>query len=282
MVFYDSLNFLLDPILSPFLNLGPFWTVLSIAFILALVITLVYKWVTDQELMKTLKGDIKGMQKEMKKFRKDPEKMMAMQKKAMEKNMKYMLHSLKPTLVTFIPIILIIGWLFSNMAYDPVSPGEKFDVYVFLKNRNISSAEIKVPEGVTLLSGRTADVSLIKAGEELFFRNPYLTKSRYGGFLDEDEDIHYAGWKLEGEDGRHTLEFTVGGQPYFKDVLVSENRYIDPIKEVENSNVVRGIAVDQKDLTVIKIMGLEIGWFWSYVLFSLIFSLLLRKILKVH
>ena len=36
---------------------------------------------------------------------------MEVQKLAMEKNMKYMLQSLKPTLFTFIPIIFIFSWL---------------------------------------------------------------------------------------------------------------------------------------------------------------------------
>ena len=111
MAFYESINFILDPVLSPFISLGHFWAVFLISLIIALIITLVYKWVTDQELMKTLKEDIKALQQEMKKLRDNPSKMMEVQKKAMEKNMKYMMQSMKPTLITFIPIIVIFGWM---------------------------------------------------------------------------------------------------------------------------------------------------------------------------
>jgi len=51
------------------------------------------------------------MQTEMKSYKDNPDKMMELQKKVMEKNMKYMLESLKPTIITFIPILFILNWL---------------------------------------------------------------------------------------------------------------------------------------------------------------------------
>ena len=53
-----------------------------------------------------MKDKLKGYQKQMKEIRNNPKEMMAVQKKTMELNMKYMKHSLKPTLITFLPIIL--------------------------------------------------------------------------------------------------------------------------------------------------------------------------------
>jgi uncharacterized membrane protein (DUF106 family) len=100
-----------DATLGPLLNLPKPFGLLAISFILTLLITIIYKYMTDQELMKTLKADMKSAQAEMKKLKDDPKKMMEMQKEAMQKNMKYMMKSMKPTLVTFIPIILIFGWL---------------------------------------------------------------------------------------------------------------------------------------------------------------------------
>jgi uncharacterized membrane protein (DUF106 family) len=281
MAFYSSLNFILDPVLSPFLSLGSFWAVFLVSLLIALIITLVYKYVTDQELMKTLKEDLKELQKEMKKLRNDPGKMMEVQKKAMEKNMKYMMHSFKPTLITFIPIILIFGWMYTNLAYDPISPGEKFDVYMFLDGEKASDISVTAPEGLTLLSNKTSTVNKIPAGEELHFKNPYLMKTRYGGFLEKDKDIYYAGWRFEGPEGEYNLEFDVEGQPYFKTVKIADKRYEQPLKKIDDG-VVKGISVDQDQLIVIDILGLRIGWFWSYLLFSIIFSMTLRKILKIY
>ena len=281
MAFYESINFILDPVLSPFISLGHFWAVFLISLIIALIITLVYKWVTDQELMKTLKEDIKALQQDMKKLRDNPSKMMEVQKKAMEKNMKYMMHSMKPTLITFLPIILIFGWMLTNLAYEPIAPGERFDVYVFFDGDKADEASIIVPEGMTLLSNKTAAVRKIDAGEKLQFKNTYLTKKRYSGFLEEGKDVYYAGWRLEGAEGAYNLEFDVEGQPYFKDVKISEKRYIEPIKAVDDG-VVKGIAVDEGQLIVIDVLGFKMGWFWAYIIFSIVFSMGLRKILKVY
>tara|TARA_Y100000310_G_scaffold334750_1_gene415204 strand:+ start:589 stop:1023 length:435 start_codon:yes stop_codon:yes gene_type:complete len=101
----------LDPILGPVMSLPNPWNLLLISFIITGAITLAYKFLTDQKLMKELKGEMKDLQKEMKELRDDPKKMMEVQKRAMEKNMKYMMQSLKPTLFTLIPIIFIFSWL---------------------------------------------------------------------------------------------------------------------------------------------------------------------------
>ena len=107
MAFSDFLN----PVLGPVMNLPNPWNLLLVSFILTGIITLLYKFLTDQKLMKELKDEMKGFQKEIKGLKDDPKKMMEVQKQAMEKNMKYMIQSLKPTLFTFIPIIFIFGWL---------------------------------------------------------------------------------------------------------------------------------------------------------------------------
>jgi len=104
-------NSFLDPVLGPVMNIPSPWNIIVISLILTAIITIMYKFLTDQKLMKQLKGEMKDFQKEMKDLKDDPKKMMEVQKRAMEKNMKYMLQSLKPTLFTFIPLILIFGWL---------------------------------------------------------------------------------------------------------------------------------------------------------------------------
>jgi len=95
-----------------------------ISFILTLLTTLIYKYATDQEVMKTLKADIKALQKEMKEHKDNKDKMMAVQKQAMQKNMEYMKHSLKPMIFTIIPVIFIFGWL--RNYYDALGNPDVF------------------------------------------------------------------------------------------------------------------------------------------------------------
>jgi len=108
---------LLDPVLRPLLNLPIFWVVAILSTSISFIITIVYKLMTDQNLMKQLKDEMKELQNEMKELRNNPEKMMEVQKKAMQTNSKYMMQSMKSTLITFIPIILIFGWMNANIAY---------------------------------------------------------------------------------------------------------------------------------------------------------------------
>ena len=83
MTWYDFL----DPVLMPVLNLGSFWAILVLAIAISLIITLVYKFVTDQNKMKEMKDKQKDYQKKMKELRSKPEEMMKVQKEAMKLNM---------------------------------------------------------------------------------------------------------------------------------------------------------------------------------------------------
>lgn len=42
------------------------------------------------------------------------------------------------------------------------------------------------------------------------------------------------------------------------------------------------IRIDNKEKKVINLFGWQIGWLGTYIIFSLIFSLIMRKLLKVH
>ncbi len=114
-----TFNDILDITLGKLFNFGEAWGLILTAFLLTAFITLAYKLMTDQRLMKSLKDEIKDLQKDMKNFKDNPEKMMQIQKVAMEKNMKYMMQSFKPMLITFIPLVLIYGWLRALFEANP-------------------------------------------------------------------------------------------------------------------------------------------------------------------
>jgi len=100
-----------DAAFGPIMNLPDPLNLFIISFILTALITLAYKYLTNQTKMKELKAEMKETQKKMKDMKDEPGKMMSMQKDAMKKNMEYMKHSMKPMLFTFVPIIIIFGWL---------------------------------------------------------------------------------------------------------------------------------------------------------------------------
>ena len=146
MVFENLLN----PVFFPLLNLPTLWAVILLSFLISFVITLLYKYTTNQNLMKQLKDEMKEFQKEIKELRKEPEKAMQVQKKAMQTNMKYMTQSMKSTLYSFIPIIIIFSWMTAHLAYDPILPGQDFTTTVTFEKSANGMIELSVPNGVTI------------------------------------------------------------------------------------------------------------------------------------
>lgn len=107
-----------NSIFGGLIDWNPLIGLLILSFLLTLLISLSYKFLTDQKLMKDHKDEIKILQKEMKELKNEPDKMMEKQKVLMEKNLKMMKHNFKPMLFTFIPLIIVFGWL--RETYTPM------------------------------------------------------------------------------------------------------------------------------------------------------------------
>ena len=114
-------NGFLDPFLNPLLSyLGTFWFIVLISFVVSLVTVIVYKYTTDQILMKSIKEDLDKLNKKMKENKSDSQKMMQYQKEMWGKQMTMMKHSFTSTIYTFIPIIILFSWLTSNMGKEKI------------------------------------------------------------------------------------------------------------------------------------------------------------------
>ena len=92
-------------------GIGLKWSLIVISLLISFLITLSQKYLTNQELMKSLKAELKQLQKEMKTHKDNPEKMAKVNQELMGKNLQYMKQSMKPMLYTFLPIIIIFSWL---------------------------------------------------------------------------------------------------------------------------------------------------------------------------
>jgi len=257
------LESILNPIFGPLLNLPPFWAVLIIAFVIALLITLVYKWMTDQHLMKSLKDEIKTFQQQMKEFKHDPKKVMDIQKRAMQTNMKYMMHSMKPTLITFLPIIIIFGWLHANIAFEPIMPGQEFLVGAEFQQGVVGEMNLKVFEFVE--------------GEKVIAENVEI-------LVDSTQEITEgkAEWRLKGEEGLYSLDYIYEDRSYSKELLItSEQAYKEPVTKI-NDDKIKLLGTIHEKTSPLQIFGWKIGWLGTYIIFSIVFSMSLRKILKLH
>lgn len=247
------LGFVLDPVFGPLLALPQPWPILIVSLVATLIVTLIYKFATDQTAMKAIKDEVKVLQNKIKELKENPKEAMEVQKEAMEKQMKLMKHSFKPMLLTFIPVIIIFGWLNANMIYEPIMPGQEFSTTVYFMEGSGGEVTIAVPEGVEVLENETKEI-------------------------DDDK----ASWGLKGEEGEYTLKYNYNEKVYSKDVLITaDHGYKEPVKKFKK-NVVKSIEISQKKITVMNLFGLKMGWLATYIIFSIILSMILRKLLKVQ
>jgi uncharacterized membrane protein (DUF106 family) len=249
MVFEPILN----PIFSPLLKLPVLWAIIIISFLISLIINVVYKLVTDQNLMKSLKEELKEHQKKIKEHKNNPEKMIELQKKAMQSNFQYMKHSMKPTLFTIIPIIIIFGWLNSHLAYEPITPGQTFTTTAFFNENVNGKVELITPEEIEIIDKPTKDIT---------------------GMVT---------WELKAkEKGEFLLEYKFDKKSFTKDVLITdEKEYKEPETRIKD-NELKAIKIDNKPVKPLNLFGWKLGWLGTYIIFSIIFSMILRKIMRVY
>jgi uncharacterized membrane protein (DUF106 family) len=246
----------LDTIFAPVLLLDPLWAIIIASFLISIISTIAYKFMTDQKLMKSLKENIKKHQDEMKLHKDKPEKMMAIQKKAMEVNMKYMGQSMKPTLITFPIIILLLPWLSGHYSYTPIAPMELFEFTVMFNG---------AVNGDLYASSVPADLVFDSTVKQI-----------------SSDNVNFTAY---GPEGRYEIDFEYSGSKYTMPVIISsELKSLEPAKDFKNS-VVRRIEINQTKLQPmgdLSLFGWKPKWLGTYIIFSLIFSLSLRKVLKIY
>jgi uncharacterized membrane protein (DUF106 family) len=206
--------------------------------------------------MKTLKEETKALQKQMKELKDKPAEAMAIQKKAMQTNMQYMMKSMKPTLITFIPIIIIFGWLQAHMAFVPIMPDQDFSMVIEFDEGISGSITAEVPSGIELSGPATKE---IKDGKVIF--------------------------TMSGKEGIYKsppVEFTVNGKTYNKPVIITtEPEYVSPILSVRDGTI-DSITTSNEKMKILNLFGWRLGWLGTYIIFAIVFSMLLRKLLKVY
>jgi uncharacterized membrane protein (DUF106 family) len=109
-VIKDTAHLALDPTIGALLNWNALLGFILIAMAISIFTMLLQKYTTDQEMLKKIKQEQKLLQEEMKKFKDHPEKLMELNKKQLELMPKTMEITMRPTMYTFIPMILLFRW----------------------------------------------------------------------------------------------------------------------------------------------------------------------------
>lgn len=118
----ETVHSILNPSIGELIKKSPHFGMIVLSVVVSLVITLVQKYATDQKEMKRIKDEQKELQAEMKKEenRKDKKKQMDLQKQMFEKMPQMMVISMRGSIFTIIPIILLIRWLGDIFSQSPL------------------------------------------------------------------------------------------------------------------------------------------------------------------
>jgi uncharacterized membrane protein (DUF106 family) len=247
------LETILNPVLSPLLYLPPLLSIIIISTFISLFITLIYKFTTNQSVMKDLRDRLKQYQDDIKKNKGDTKKALELQKKAMELNMEYMKHSFRATLFTIIPIAILFGWFNAHMAYYPLMPNEAFTTTAFFKAGVSGTVGLEVPEGIMLLSNKSQNI-----------------------------ENGLASWDIQGTEGKYILDYKYGNKTFSKEIIITSERLYEPAEKQIKDTKIQLIKVNNEKVIYLNLLGWKLGWLGTYILFSIITSSILRKILKVY
>ncbi len=94
-----------------YLSMYPKISIVLISFLVTLIMTLITKKFTNQNRMKELKEIQNACKIKLKDNKGNIQKTEEINKEMLQCSMELMKHSMKPMLITFIPLILLFGWI---------------------------------------------------------------------------------------------------------------------------------------------------------------------------
>ena len=115
--------------LTEFMITNPILGILLLSIVINIFVTLATKYMTDQERLKHIRGEMKKIRVEMKEARNDPQKMAEINRRSMQHSGEQFKQQFKPMLITMIPIILIFAWLRGIFAYDQIILNLPFNIW---------------------------------------------------------------------------------------------------------------------------------------------------------
>ena len=249
----------------------PLAAIFVISLFVAVFVTVIYKFTTNQKMIKNLHQEMKAIRETIK-GTKDASQASALNKQLMEKTMQQMTSSMKSTFITIVPMFVIFAWIGGNFAFINVEPGEEFTASMKFVPGAVGTANLSAPS-LEFLGNSSQNVVDGKAV-----------------------------WRLKGSEGVHVISYSFGDETYGREVLLTKKwDYLDPYLEKEqklfgiintgdknpikrDSPVVR-VAVDLPSIHPfgsLLFFGWQPGWLGSYFLFTILLTFPVRKLLKVH
>lgn len=254
---------LINPILDP-LKINPTITIIIVSLLMSLVITIMNKYLINQKKAKQIKDEIKDLQAELKK---NPDKFGEINKKIMKKTKEQFKLTIKSMIFSLPVALIVFAWLSSSAAYEQINPNENFDILVEFEKNTINKEVAITSENLEIINKQNIENNIL--------------------------------YTLKGPEGMHKVTYSYGEENYTQEILITQKwDYLDRTLQKTSGIIISfGEGEIQKDSQIKKIEvklnsirplgGLSIfgwhpGWIASYLIFSIIFTIGLRKVFKTH
>ena len=256
----------LDSWFRPFITQSPTLVVFLFSVALAFLSVVTYKYTTNQKVLKELKEKMNNIQKKMKDLRKDfnnkesQKEITRLNTELVKISGQQMKHSMRSTLFTLIPFLLLFGWLAAHYTYMPLYPNQTFNVTLTSMN-NIQNLSLEtVPGNLSVINKTTQKVAMKNNINNIYYIRTFT---------------------LRGPSGKYSLNFKKGNDTMItKNIIITTNSEYTKQKEVYKDKGIT-LTVSNKPLKM-KLLGISMSWFWYYFIITVIFSSIFRKLLKVY
>jgi uncharacterized membrane protein (DUF106 family) len=164
---------LLDAVLGWTMQFGGVWGIVIIGVLTGLGVNLFQKFFSKQKLLGKCKADLDKLKKRMKEAKKagDDDRHMGLLMASKRVSGKYMWNSLKPSVWTVPPVVVLVMWTWVRLGFDPVPPGREMRVTACFENEAKGIAHAIPSDGLKLLTP-----PVVRIGK--YFETPKEEKKR--------------------------------------------------------------------------------------------------------
>jgi uncharacterized membrane protein (DUF106 family) len=262
-----------DAVLSPFQALNPWIAMSVLSLATAAFMLFVYRLVSDQEGIRTVKNRIAAHLLELRLYKESLPTTFSAQGNILWCSLKYILHSTRPMLVMSLPLVLALVQLDLRFGYRPLRTGETTILRVML--------------------GDGHRPSLVRASIEpspgFVIETPSLS-------IDRDRELD---WRLRAmEAGDYEISVHLGDEVVTKRLVVgraglgcvspvrASSHWLDQLlhpgeRPIAQSSMVESIEIGYPSCPM-SLFGWQLHWLIVYLAFSLLLGIALKGILKVE
>jgi len=272
-IFNSIVGKIFDIVFWPFRNLSPWPAMIVISFLAGLLLLFVFRHTSNQEGIRTTKNKIKAHLLEFRLYKDSLSQPFKSLGRILLANFKYIGYALKPMLVMFIPLLLILIQLNLWFGSQPLVIGQA----VLLK--------IKLTEGA---NPRQTDIQL-EAPQGIAVETPALR-------IEDEREID---WRLGAKDqGLYTLKFRWNNEPFTKSVIVGQSRlakiagikpgrsFWDQVFNPGEEPVPKNMPVKSVEITYparrMNLFGWRLHWLVSFFVLSIVFGFAFKGVFKVE